>query len=112
MKNLKPPTFKGEEKDRNKDAVHTFFQKWSDLHALCLTPEELQALEVSLALDGKAYKWWLSLDETTRPRTWSQFQELFRKEFLPENEKDRNGNAWDNCQMANLTLTQYISKSR
>ena len=27
FKNLKPPTFKGEEKDRNKDSVHTFIQK-------------------------------------------------------------------------------------
>ena len=40
LKNLKPPSYKGEEKDRNKDAVHTFLQKWSDLHALRRTPDE------------------------------------------------------------------------
>ena len=34
LKNLKPPTFRGEEKDRNKDFVHTFIQKWMDLHVL------------------------------------------------------------------------------
>ena len=34
LKNLKPPTFQGEEKDWNKDFVHTFIQKWMDLHVL------------------------------------------------------------------------------
>ena len=32
LKNMKPPMFKGEERDRNKDAVHTFLHKWTDLH--------------------------------------------------------------------------------
>ena len=73
LKNLKPPTFQGEEKDRNKDSVHTFIQKWTDLHVLRRTSDEQQALEISLSLEGKAYKWWLSLDETTRPRTWNTF---------------------------------------
>ena len=73
LKNLKPPSYKGEEKDRNKDAMHIFLQKWSDLHALRSTPDEQRALETSLLLEGKAYKWWLSVDETARPRTWAQF---------------------------------------
>ena len=34
LKSLKPPTFQGEEKDQNKDSVHTFIQKWTDLHVL------------------------------------------------------------------------------
>ena len=80
------------------------------MHVLRQTPNEQRALETSLSLEGKAYKWWLSLDETARPRTWNTFQELFRKEFLPENQKDRNWNAWDRCRMENLTLTQYIFK--
>ena len=92
--------------------MHTFIQNWTDLHVLRQTPNEQQALESSLSLEGKAYKWWLSLDEMACPRTWSQFQELFYKEFLPENKKDRNWNAWDKCWMENLTLTQYISKYR
>ena len=37
---------------------------------------------------------------------------MFRKEFLPANEKDHNWNAWDQCKMENLTLIQYISKCR
>ena len=40
LKNLKPSTFRGEEKDRNKDFVHTFIQKWTDLHVLRQTPDE------------------------------------------------------------------------
>ena len=68
-----------------------------DLHVLRQTPDEQRALETSLSLEGKAYKWWLSLDETARPRTWSHFQELFRKEFLPKNKKAKNWNAWDKC---------------
>ena len=110
FKNLKPPTFRGEEKDWNKDSVHTFIQKWTDLHVLRRTSDEQRALETSFSLEGKAYKWWLSLAETACTRTWNAFQELFRKEFLLENEKDRNWNAWDRCWMENLTLTQYISK--
>ena len=33
LKNLKPPSYKGEDKDRNRDAVHTFLQKWIDMYA-------------------------------------------------------------------------------
>ena len=40
LKNLKPLLYKCEENDHNKDAVHTFLQKWSDLHALHSTPNE------------------------------------------------------------------------
>ena len=85
------------------------FSRSGAIYALRRTPDEQRALETSLLLKGKAYKWWLSVNETIRPRTWAQFQEMFRKEFLPENEQDRNWNAWDRCKMENLTLTQYIS---
>ena len=34
LKNLKPLTFRGEEKDQKKDSMHTFIQKWTDLHVL------------------------------------------------------------------------------
>ena len=112
LKNMKPPSFKGEEKDRNKDAVNTFLLKWTDLHILRRTPDHIRALEASLSLEGKAYKWWMSLQLAERPNTWTQFQEAFRKEFLPENEADRNWAAWDQCRMDRLTLTQYVSKYR
>lgn len=112
MKNLKPPVFKGEDRDRNKDAVQTFLQKWSDLHVLRHTPESICALETSLSLEGKAYQWWMSLDAQTHPSTWAQFEKIFHKEFLPKNEKDQNWIAWDQCRMEGLTLTQYISKYR
>ena len=112
LKNLKPPTFKGEEKQRNKDAVNTFLLKWNDVHALRGTPDRIRALETSLSLEGKAYKWWMSLKVANRPKTWARFQEIFRKEFLPENESDRNWTAWDTCVMDRLTLTQYVSKYR
>ncbi|MCO5573356.1 hypothetical protein L7F22_027125 [Adiantum nelumboides] len=112
LKNMKPPAFKGEERERSKDAVNTFLHKWSDLHALRRTPDNICALETSLSLEGKAYKWWMSLKMADRPTSWTRFQEVFRKEFLPENEPDRNWAAWDKCRMDKLTLTQYISKYR
>ncbi|MCO5591548.1 hypothetical protein L7F22_045534 [Adiantum nelumboides] len=110
LKNMKPPAFKGEERERSKDAVNTFLHKWSDFHALRRTPNNICALETSLSLEGKAYKWWMSLKMANRPTSWTRFQEVFRKEFLPENEPDRNWAAWDKCRMDKLTLTQYISK--
>ena len=105
FKNLKPPVFQGEEKDRNKDAVTTFLQKWRDLHQLHRTSDSIAAIEASLSLEGKAYKWWLSIDKHARPNTWGEFEVMFRREFLLENEKDRNWNAWDQCKMDNLTLS-------
>ena len=90
--------------------VQTFLQKWSDLHALRQTLDSIHDLEVSPSLEKKAYKWWMSLDSGSRPSTWAQFEKMFRKEFLLENEKEQNWNAWDKCQMEGLTLTQYISK--
>ena len=32
FKNIKPPVFKGEDKERNKDAIITYLQKWSALY--------------------------------------------------------------------------------
>ena len=49
---------------------------------------------------------------TDRPPSWAKFQEIFRKEFLPENEQDKNWTAWDRCQQGRLTLTHYVSKYR
>ena len=86
FKDLKPPQFNGEERDRNKDTIFTFLQKWEDLHKLKNTPPECQVLEVSLSLGPKAYKWWRTLEEANRlPETWAQFETIFLKEFLPEN---------------------------
>ena len=34
LKNLKPSMFQGEEKDQNKDSMHTFIQKWMNFHVL------------------------------------------------------------------------------
>ena len=53
LKNMKPPVFKGEERDCNKDAVHTFLHKWADLHLLCRTPTAIMATKMSLTLKGK-----------------------------------------------------------
>ena len=111
-KNIKPPIFKGEEKERNKDDVNTFLHKWTGLHDLRRTSDGVCVLEASLSLEGKAYKWWMSLKVTDRPSTWSTFQEVFQKEFLPENEQDKNWIAWDRCQQDCLALTQYVSKYR
>ena len=34
LKNLKPPGFKGENKERNKDIVDTFLSKWGVIHQM------------------------------------------------------------------------------
>ena len=110
FKNVKPLVFQGEEKDHNKDAVTTFLQKWRDLHRLRHTLDLVATVEASLSLEGKAYKWWLSIDEHARPTTWGEFEVMFHREFLLANEKDHNWNAWDQCKMDNITLIHYISK--
>ena len=75
LKNMKPPSFKGEEKEKIKDAINTFLHKWSDLHDIRRTPDHIRALEASLSLEGgKAYKWWMNLKMADRPTTWSRFQ--------------------------------------
>ena len=71
MKNMKPPVFKEKDQDHNKDAIQTFLQKWSDLHALHQTPDSISALETSLSLEGKDYKWWMSLNLGSHPSTWA-----------------------------------------
>ena len=78
LKDLKPPSFGGEEKERNKDSVNIFLHKWSDIHTLRQSPEGVRLVEASLSLTGKAYKWWMSLAErATYPRTWAEFEMMF-----------------------------------
>ena len=110
LKDLKPPSFGGEEKECNKDAVNMFLHKWADIHNLRRSPEEVRPIEANLSLTNKAYKWWMSLKE--RPRTWEEFETIFRKEFLPVNEVQRSWREWDRCSMEGISLNQYISNYR
>ena len=52
LKNVQIPEYKGTEKDRNKDAVHTFLQKWADIHQLRATTDRGRPMETSLSLKG------------------------------------------------------------
>lgn len=54
LKNMKPPMFRMEKWERNIDAINTFLQEWSDLHALPGTLDSISAIEASLTLEGKA----------------------------------------------------------
>ena len=110
IKDLKLPTFRGKEREQNKDSVNMFLAKWLDLHALRHQPSQVQPVEASLSLTGKAYKWWMSL--STRPTTWTEFERIFRREFLPVNEVERSWVSWDKCSMEHKSLTQYISDYR
>ena len=76
--------FKGEDKEHNKDAVITYLHKWSALHQLQRTPNIDTLIQASLSLEGKAYKWWMSLSEASCPKSWAKFETVFKKEFLPE----------------------------
>ena len=67
------------------------------MHALHHMPNSICALETSLTLEGKAYKWWMSIDVHDHTTTWARFEEIFQKEFLPENETDRDWTTWDKC---------------
>ena len=73
------------------------------------TLDSLRAIESSLSLEGKAYKWYMSLSMAAHTSTWSRYHKIYLKEFFPENEQDRNWGVWDVCQMGTLTLRQYIS---
>ena len=52
------------------------------------------------------------MTHNARPKSWKEFQDLFCKEFLSKNEKQKNWNTWDSCCTVGHTLTQYISKYR
>ena len=82
LKDLKPPIYNGEEKERNKNAINTFLQKWQDFHRLKNTPPENQVVQA------------------------------FLEEFLPKNKLERAWKAWDKCDMGKNTLNQYISNYR
>ena len=83
IKDLKPPLYDGKEADRNKDALNTFLQKWHDLHSFKHTPDNIRALEGSVTLRGKAYKWWMSMRaKGTEPCTWTAFEKAFKKEIF------------------------------
>ena len=47
-----------------------------------------------------------------RPRSWAEFEKIFRKEFLPVNELQRLWWEWDKCSMEGISLNQYISNYR
>ena len=87
LKNVQTREYKGMEKDCNKDTVHTFLQKWVDIHCLGATPDRGGPLETSISLKDKAFKWWMVMDYDLRPKSWRELQDVFCKEFLPQNEK-------------------------
>ena len=80
LKDLKPLSFGGEEKEQNKDVVNMFLHKWGDIHSLRRNPKIVRLIEASLSLTGKAYKWWMSLKEC--PCSWEDFEKVFKKSFF------------------------------
>ena len=56
LKDLKPLSFGGEEKEWTKDAVNMFLHKWGDIHSLRRNPEVVKPIEASLLLKVKACK--------------------------------------------------------
>ena len=75
LKDLKPPSFGGEEKEWTKDVVNMFLRKWGDIHSLRRNLEVVRPTEAILLLIGKAYKWWISLKE--RPHSWVDIEKAF-----------------------------------
>ena len=112
LKNLKPPGFKGEDKEQNKDTIDTFLSKWGEIHDMRGTLDKNKPRHTYLSLEGKAYKWWMAYKPHKKPKTWASFESAFRKEFLPSDEKRRNWQAWDYCRQKYRTLNQYVSMYR
>lgn len=77
LKDLKLPSFGGEGKKQNKDAISIFIYKWASIHSVSRSFEDVGLVEASLSLMGKAYKWWKYVRE--RLRTWGEFETNFRK---------------------------------
>ena len=91
LKSTKPPMYHREDRECTKAAVNTFVHKWSSLHALRRNPNPVCVVETSLSLEGKAYNWWMSLKPHNKPKTWTQFQYVFRQELLSNNKPDKDG---------------------
>ena len=78
LKDLKPPSFGEEEKERMKDAVNMFLHKWGDIHSLRWNPEVVRLIKASvMSLTRKAYKWWMLLKE--HPCSWAEFKKNFKR---------------------------------
>ena len=62
-------------------SIHFCTNEWT-----CIAYDTLlatvMATKTSLTLEGKAYKWWMSLPTDICPKTWEEFEAAFRKEFL------------------------------
>ena len=88
LKDLKPPSFRGEDKEHNKDMVNMFVHKWGGIHSLRRNLQVIRPIEASLLLTRKAYKWWMSLKE--HPCSWAKIEKIFRMEFVHTNEDQRS----------------------
>ena len=64
---------KGEDKEHNKDVVVNYLHKWSALHQLRHIPDLDTPIQESLSLEGRAYKWWMSLPKEGHPKSWAEF---------------------------------------
>ena len=75
LKDLKLPSFGGEEKEQTKDVINMFLHKWGDIYSLRRNPKVVRPIEASLLLTRKAYKWWMLLKEC--PCSWEEFNKVF-----------------------------------
>ena len=106
LKDLKPSSFGGEEKEQNRDVINMSMHKRGDIHSLQRNPEVVSLIDTSLLLTRKAYKWWMSLKEYHCSCEF--FKKAFKKEFLLVNELQRLWWEWDKCSMEGISLNQYI----
>ena len=72
IKNLKPPIFKGEDKEWNKDNVDTFLSKCVKTHAMRGTHDHNKPCHTCLLLEDKAYKWCMGFKVAQQLTTWAR----------------------------------------
>ncbi|KAI5657018.1 hypothetical protein M9H77_25811 [Catharanthus roseus] len=109
---FRPSKFYGDVEQEIK--AELFLEQLNDIYDTLKYEDALRVTFAAFRLRGMAKDWWLRASEArtlkNQPWTWNDFQEEFKKEYIPRWVREQREDEFQQLRQGNLTVAQYTAK--
>ncbi|KAI5653736.1 hypothetical protein M9H77_30923 [Catharanthus roseus] len=109
---FRPPEFYGDVEQEIK--AELFLRQPNDIYDTLKYEDALRVTFAAFRIRGMAKDWWLRASEArtlkNQPWTWNDFQEEFKKEYIPRWVREQREDEFQQLRPGNLTVAQYTAK--
>ncbi|KAI5656930.1 hypothetical protein M9H77_25723 [Catharanthus roseus] len=109
---FRPPEFYGDVEQEIK--AELFLEQLNDIYDTLKYEDALRVTFAAFRLRGMAKDWWLRASEARTLKnqlwTWNDFQEEFKKEYIPRWVREQREDEFQQLRQGNLTVAHYTAK--